>query len=269
MYSRTLRQLAEFFDCCPDHLSADQLKIFFLDVSKRLSWSHVKIDRNAIQHFYRHVLKRPWTWIDIVKPPKVQSLPDVLTSTEVANLISCTRRFDYQVFFLTSYSMGLRLGEVLALGVEDIDSTLMRVHVRGGKGNKDRFVSMPQATLLALRALWQTHHHPCLIFPGGKSPGNHQSRHTLDRGGLQKAIKLAAKNAGISKRVHIHCLRHSFATHLLEAGVNLRSIQTLLGHSSPVTTAKYTRMTEEVQQNSALMLNALVERLRITWRSRS
>jgi len=128
---------------------------------------------------------------------------------------------------------------------------------------------MPQATLLELRALWQTHRHPKLIFPGGKSPGNHNSNKTLDRGGLQKAIKLAARDAGISKRVHIHCLRHSFATHLLEAGVNLRSIQALLGHASPVTTAKYTRMTEEVQQNSALMLNALVERLRITWRSQS
>ena len=109
MYSRSLRQLANFFDCCPDHLTMDQLKVFFLHVATNLSWSHVKIDHNAIQHVYRHVLSRPWQWVDIVKPPKLQPLQDVLPVEEVAALIGATRKYSYQVYYLTSYSMGLWL----------------------------------------------------------------------------------------------------------------------------------------------------------------
>jgi site-specific recombinase XerD len=105
-----------------------------------------------------------------------------------------------------------------------------------------------------------------LLFPGGKPPHQRDGKlMVMDRGGLQKAIKIVAKECGISKNVHIHTLRHSFATHLLERGVNLRSIQTLLGHVSPVTTALYTKMTQEAQQNSALMINALIDQFDINW----
>lgn len=266
MYSRSLRQVANFFDRCPDNLTSDELKAFFLHVVQTLSWSHVKVDRNAIQSFYRHVLHRPWEWVDIVKPPTQHILQDVLSMDEVSAVINATHKFSYQIYYFATYSMALRLGETLALTIEDIDSQLMRVHLRQAKGNKDRFIPLPLATLAALRTFWLTHRHPHLLFPGGKTPGNHTSEKKLDRGGLQKAIKLAAKEAGISKNVHIHTLRHSLATHLLESGVNLRSIQTLLGHASPVTTAIYTKMTHEAQQNSGLMLNAMIDRLTITWR---
>lgn len=267
LYSRCLRQVSDYFDTCPDQLSTDQLRQYFMHLVEHRSWSLVKIARNAIQSFFQYVLERPWEYVPIVRAPKVQTLQDVLSQQEVGELISRTRKLSYQVYFLTTYSLGLRLSEALHLTVADVDSHLMRVHVRCGKGRKDRFIPLPLVTLEALRRYWATHRHPELIFPGGKPPFDPAERKppVMARGGIQKAIKLVARDCGIRKNVHIHSLRHSFATHLLEDGVNLRSIQTLLGHASPVTTARYTRMTAEAQQNSALMINALVARLRIDW----
>jgi site-specific recombinase XerD len=266
MYSRSLRRLAQYFDVCPDGLTTEQLKQYFLALVESHSWSSVKIDRNAFQFFYKHVLNKEWTWIDIVKPPKVQPLQDVLAIAELASIINATRKLSYQVYFLTTYSLGLRLSEALQLRVADIDGTLMRVHLRRCKYNKHRFVPLPLLTLKALRRYWATHRHDELIFPGGKPPHFRQGKSLhMDKGGVQKAIKIVAKECGIAKNVHVHTLRHSIATHLLEAGVSLRSIQVFLGHSSPVTTAKYTRMTEQAEQNSALMLNALVDQLAIEW----
>lgn len=266
MYSRSLRRLAEFFDVCPDTITTEQLKQYFLALVESPSWSSVKVDRNAFQFFYQHVLNKQWQWVNIVKPPRVQPLQDVLAMSELNAIINATRKLSYQVYFLTTYSLGLRLTEALQLRVADIDGTLMRVHLRRTKYNKHRFVPLPLVTLKALRRYWLTHRHPELIFPGGKPPHFRQGKSLyMDKGGVQKTIKLVAKECGISKNVHIHTLRHSIATHLLEAGVSLRSIQAFLGHASPVTTAQYTRMTEQAQQNSALMLNALVDQMAIQW----
>ncbi len=266
MYSRSICKLAAYFDTCPDTITTEQLKQYFLALVKSHSWSSVKIDRNAFQFFYQYVLNKEWVWVNIVKPPRVQPLQDVLAISELAAIINATRKLSYQVYFLTTYSLGLRLSEALQLRVADIDGTLMRVHLRQCKNNKQRFVPLPLITLKALRRYWLTHRHPELIFPGGKPPHFRQGKSLyMDKGGGQKAIKLVAKECGISKNVHIHTLRHSIATHLLEAGVSLRSIQVFLGHASPVTTAQYTRMTEQAQQNSALMLNALVDQLSIKW----
>jgi integrase/recombinase XerD len=266
MYSRSLRRLAEFFDTCPDTVTTEQLKQYFLALVESHSWSSVKIDRNAFQFFFKYVLNKEWVWIDIVKPPRVQPLQDVLAISELNDIINATRKLSYQVYFLTTYSLGLRLSEALQLRIADIDGTLMQVHLRHCKYNKHRFVPLPLATLKALRCYWLTHRHPELLFPGGKPPHFRQGKSLyMDKGGVQKTIKIVAKECGISKNVHIHTLRHSIATHLLEAGVSLRSIQVFLGHASPVTTAKYTRMTEQAQQNSALMLNALVDQMNIKW----
>jgi integrase/recombinase XerD len=266
MYSRYIRQLATFFDTCPDHLTTEQLKTYFLDLVENRSWSAVKVSRNAIQFFYKHVLGQQWQWVNIIKPPHVQPLQDILSMAEMAAIISATQKLSYQTYYLTTYSLGLRLSEALNLTVADIDGHLMRVHIRNTKGNKDRFVPLPLATLEAMRRYWKTHRHPTLLFPGGKAPYIRDGKPmVMDKGGVQKTIKIVAKQCGISKNVHIHTLRHSFATHLLERGVNLRSIQTHLGHASPITTAIYTKMTEAAQQNSALMINAMIDALKIEW----
>ena len=266
-YSRCLRQVAEYFNTCPDNLSVEQLKLYFLHLVEHKSWSMVKIARNAIQFFYKHVLGRPWVWVDIVKPPKQQPIQDVLSITEVQKIINATRQLRYQVYYLTTYSLGLRLSESLNLKIPDIDGHLMQVHLRYTKSKKDRMVPLPQATLLALRRYWKTHRHPTLLFPGGKPPHVREGKPmVMDKGGVQKTIKLVAKECGISKNVHVHTLRHSIATHMLERGCSLRSIQVFLGHADPKTTAIYTRMTSEAAQNSALMLNDIIDSLSINWR---
>jgi integrase/recombinase XerD len=265
-YSRCLRQIAEYFNVCPDHMTTEELKVYFLFLVEHKSWSAVKITRNAIQFFYKHVLHRPWLWVNITKPPKQQPIQDVLSVTEVEAIINTTRKLRYQTYYLVTYSLGLRLSESLNLTVADIDSHLMRVHLRYTKSKKDRFVPLPQATLLALRRYWQTHRHPTLIFPGGKPPYIRNGKPmVMDKGGVQKTIKIVAKECGISKNVHVHTLRHSIATHMLERGCSLRSIQVFLGHADPKTTAIYTRMTEETAQNSALMLNDIIDSLSINW----
>ena len=267
-YSRCIRQLAAYFDTCPDQLTVEQLKAYFLHLVNRRSWSLVKISRNAIQFLYRHLLHRPWQWVDIVKPPKPQALQDVLTIEEVQAIINATRQLRYQTFVLTTYSLGLRLSEALHLTVADIDRQWMRVHIRAShaKGAKARRVPLPQKTLWALRRYWCTHRHSSLLFPSGHASLLATAQPSvMDRGGVQKAIKRIARQCHISKNVHIHTLRHSIATHMLASGLSLRAIQAFLGHASPKTTAIYTRMTDEVVQNSAAMLNALIDSLTITW----
>jgi integrase/recombinase XerD len=120
-YSRAVRRIRDFFDCCPDLLTLDQRETYFSNLVQSHSWSTVKIDRNGLQFFWKHVLDRDWQWVNIVKAPKVQSLPDILTISEVEQLIGATNKLRYRTFLLTTYSMGLRLGEALALQVGDID----------------------------------------------------------------------------------------------------------------------------------------------------
>jgi len=176
------------------------------------------------QFCYKYLLGRPWFWVNIAKPPKQQPIQDVLSIAEVQAIINATRQLRYQVYYLTTYSLGLRLSESLNLTIADIDSELMQEHLRYTKSKKDRLVPLPQATLLALRRYWATHRHPTLIFPGGK----------------QKTIKLVANECSISKNVHVHTLRHSIAPHMLEQGCSLRALQVFLGHADPKTTAIYT-----------------------------
>lgn len=260
-YSRAVRRIAAFFDCCPDHLSTDDLKRYFAQLITSHSWSTVKLDRNGLQFFYRYVLNQNWEWLNIVKPPQVNRLPDILTPTEVAIVISLTHKLRYQVFFLTLYSMGLRLGEGISLQVGDIDSQMMQVHIRNAKGGKDRLIPLPQRTLLALRYYWKTHRHPRLMFPG--KDGKPDSM--IDKGGIQKALKRVIAECNIHKSISPHNLRHSYATHLLEQGLDLRSVQSLLGHNSLNTTARYTRLTHITRKNTVEAVNELSDALVLKW----
>ena len=260
-YSRAVRRITAHFDRAPDTLTTSDLKHFFASLIQTHSWSTIKLDRNGLQFFYLYTLDKQWEWLNIVKPPQVKRLPDILTPQQVCSLISHPRQTRYQVFFLTLYSMGLRLGEGLNLTVHDIDSQTMRVHIREGKGGKDRMVPLPLRTLKALRVHWLTHKHPYYLFPGLGT-----CRDTpMDRGGIQKTMKLVLKECGIQKHASPHSLRHCFATHLLEQGLDLRSLQTLLGHASLNTTARYTRMTTLKQHDAAMAINHLTDALDLTW----
>ena len=265
VYSRAVRRISAYFDRCPDRLSQDHLKDYFSDLVKSHSWSTVKVDRNGLQFFYKHILNKKWDWVDIVKPPQQKILPDILTVNEVERVINGTRELRYQTFILTAYSMGLRLGEVLNLKVGDIDSARMKVHVRQGKGRKDRFVTLPEASLNALRRYWCSHRHPSLLFPAGKNAVERRNAtRCMDRGGLQRSFKVIVADGGIRKPVTIHSLRHCYGAHLVEAGMHLRAIQHEMGHECPKTTALYTQLTDVAHQDITRLINGLVNRLHLT-----
>ena len=164
-YSRAVRRISSFFDRTPDTLTKADLKYYFAQLLKTHSWSIIKLDRNGLQFFYRYTLEREWEWLSIVKPAQVKRIPDIITNKQIGLLISHTYSLRYQVFFLVLYSMGLRLSEALSLTVNDIDSQMMQVHIRNGKGGKDRLVPLPERTLHALRYYWKIHRHPVLLFP--------------------------------------------------------------------------------------------------------
>lgn len=201
-YSRAVRRITEHFDCCPDRLSLEQRENYFSELVESHSWSTVKVDRNGLQFFWKHVLKRDWQWIKIVKAPKVRSLPDILTISEVEQLIGATCKLRYRVFLLTTYSMGLRLGESLSLQLGDIDAKRKQIHIRRGKGHKDRFVPLPDLTYRALRALWCKHRNPCWLFPNAIGSPERIGRATthMDRGGAQAAMKAVVTQCGIKKK---------------------------------------------------------------------
>lgn len=266
VYARALRRVAERFDCCPDNLTLAQLETHFGELVATHSWSTVKIDRNGLQFFYEQVLKREWTWVDIVKPPQVRVLPDILTLKELERLINGTRELRYQLFILVAFSMGLRLGEVLGLEVGDIDRERMKVHIRCGKGRKDRFVTLPQLTLEAMRRYWKTHRHATLIFPNGRTDEErHEATSTMDRGGVQKSIKVIAHSCGIRKHVTPHTMRHCYGALMLEAGVNLRAIQHEMGHEQPNTTALYTQLTDTTHTDTSKLINGMLAPLTLSW----
>ncbi len=265
-YARAVRRITEFFDMCPDRLKGEHLKLYFDSLIKSHSWSTVKIDRNGLQFFFHHVLGKEWEWVDIIKPPKRQSLPDILTKTEVESVINATCELRYQVFILTTYSMGLRLSETLKLTVKDIDSERMKVHIRYAKGNKDRFVTLPNRTLQALRYYWSTHRHPTFLFPGGRSESERKhAKKTMDKGGTQRSFKTIVQSCGIHKAITVHSLRHCYGTHMIEAGINLRSVQKELGHACPKTTARYTQFTDSIDDHACDKLNQMIDGLSITW----
>jgi integrase/recombinase XerD len=204
-YARAIRSVGAYFDGCIDELSEPQLLEYFTDRLETHSWSAVKLDLYGLKFFYAHVLRKPWVNVDLVKPPKGQRLPDIVTVEEAQRLIQETHTLSYRVFFFTLYSLGLRLGEGLGLTVADIDATRRRVHIRAGKGNKDRFVPLPAMTLELLRRFWRVHRHPVLLFPnrhGGLKAATSAST-PLDRGGVQAALRKVVASCGLKKRLHL------------------------------------------------------------------
>jgi integrase/recombinase XerD len=201
-YSRAVRRVSKHFDCCSDQLAPKQFEIYFGELVDSHSWSTVKVDRLGIQFFWRYVLERDWQWINIIKPPKIYTIPDILSPIEIEKIIGATRKLRYRVYLLTTYSMGLRLEEALSLQVGDIDAGRKRVHIRRGKGHKDRLVPLPDLTLRGLRALWRKHRHPKLIFPNAKGSLEtiQQATTHMDKGGTQKAMKIVVTECGIKKK---------------------------------------------------------------------
>ena len=203
-YSRAIRRIGNYFDCRIENLTTDQLLDYFHELLKSHSWSAVKLDLYGLKFFYSRVLKKTWQDIPLIKPPKTTRIPDILSVEQLHHLVAATSKLSYRVFFFTAYSLGLRLGEGIALTVGDIDSDNMRVHIRDAKGNKDRLVPLPEKTLQVLRNFWSVHRHPCFLFPNRKRglKNAHLVQTPLDRGGIQSAMKAVVKQLGIKKKSH-------------------------------------------------------------------
>jgi len=204
----------------------------------------------AIKVFWEKTLNRVWPHeLELARANPQFKLPVVLSASEVRRILAAVPALDHRVCLITIYSCGLRLGEGLRLEVRDIDAERMLLHIRAGKGNQDRYVPLPKRTLLLLREQWKSHRHPVLLFPakGHNGLGARTATEPMCRSTLQRAFRLALEASGIKKAAHVHTLRHSYATHLLEAGENLRQIQVNLGHKSPVATAIYTHLTSLCQ----------------------
>jgi site-specific recombinase XerD len=265
-YATAVRQLAEHYHTRPDRLTEEDLRRYFLYLTteKKVARATATIALCGIKFFYEHTLQQHWTTLRFVRPPREKKLPVVLSRDEVRRILAEVRIPVYRACLTTIYACGLRLLEGAHLQVPDVDSARKVLHIHG-KGKQDRYVPLPDPTLEGLRAYWVTHRSPVWLFP---APTRHGLPHALAHGGgpvtrssLQSAFRRALLRSGIAKRAHVHTLRHSYATHLLEAGVNLRIIQEALGHRSARTTQIYTHLTREVQATLTDPLNQLMQGL--------
>jgi len=258
--------LGEHFHRAPELVTPEELRQYFLHLKteRRFSRSSSTQALCAIKLFWEKSLRRPWpAEVELVRADPQFKLPVVLAAGEVRRVLAAVGALDHRTALVTIYSCGLRLGEALKLQVGDIDSQRMLLHVRGGKGNRDRYVPLPQRTLVRLRECWKSHHHPRFLFPGKGHGGQGAATapEPMCRSTLQRAFRLALAASGVTKDGHIHTLRHSYATHLLEQGENLRQIQVNLGHKSPTVTALYTHLTSLCQTQHQKRLNGFMDDL--------
>ena len=258
-YLLAVSQLAKHYHKPPDQINEEELRQYFLFLKneKQVARNTCTIALCGNKFFFERTLNREWKTFEFLRPAKEKKLPVVLSVAEVGRVLRCVHRPRYRVCLTTIYVCGLRLLEGVRLQVQEIDGERNQLHIQQGKGNKDRCVPLPDACLKLLRQHWRTHRHPVWLFP---SPVE-DSHQPMSESGMQRAFRAAVKEAGIHKPATVHTLRHSYATHLLEAGVNLRIIQSYLGYASPATTAIYTHLTSNTETQSRQTINDLVTSL--------
>jgi integrase/recombinase XerD len=258
-YIRTVEDFARHFNRPPDRLGPRHIREYQAELfqKRKLSSGTVTIRLAALRFFYLKTLKKAWSIAETPYPKRVFHLPSILSQEEVARLIDATRTPFHRILLMTLYATGVRNAELTHLKVSDIDSKRMVIHIQGGKGRRDRDVMLSSKLLEELRKHWRR-------LPSRKSstwlfPGNHQ--HTgdqpIDTKTPRNACKEAVQRAGIKKAVHPHTLRHCFATHLLEAGTDLRTIQILLGHRDLKETTLYLHLSQRHLQATASPLDSL------------
>jgi integrase/recombinase XerD len=261
-YLRAVRQLADHFHTPPDRLTEPQLRDYLLHLKndRLFASASLGIASSGIQFFYSHTCPRDWPTLTRLRVQREKRLPDVLSVAEVRQLLAAVRTPHNRASFQTVSSLGLRLTEGLHLQVGDSDGARMMVHVPRGQGAKHRFVPLPSRTLKALRDSWVTHRHPTWLFPAtGRDHAQAACAYgPMERSSVQGALRRVVRQVGFRKAISIHTLRHSYATHLLEAGVNLRLIQPDLGHSSLQTTLIYLHLTAASEEPARARIEELM-----------
>jgi site-specific recombinase XerD len=265
-YLNAVRQLAAHFHRSPDLLTEQDLRQYFLYLTqeRKVARATATIAMCGVKFFFQTTLQRDWTSLSLLRPARQYRLPVVLTREELRDILQHVRVPVYRACLTTIYSCGLRLLEGIHLTPSQVDGQRMLLHVHG-KGCHDRYVPLPDATLVMLRDFWRTHRSPEWLFQASPRRGvcvaRRNASRPVDPSSVQHAFKRALRASGVKKAAHVHTLRHSYATHLLEDGVNLRIIQAALGHASPHTTAIYTHLTQEVRQAALGPINRLMEGL--------
>lgn len=256
-YLETMRRFVRHFMRPPDQLTAEDVKQYqlFLTKERRVSWSTFNVHVCAIRFFYRHVLPVPWDVEQIPYQRTGKRLPVVLSGEEVLALFDAATNLKHRAILMTLYAAGLRASEAVHLRSTDIDSQRMMIRIAQGKGRKDRYVMLSDKLLETLRRYWRQQRPDPWLFPG-QDPGT-----PLTRGSIDHFFVDVKQRAGIAKRVSPHSLRHSFATHLLERGVNIRVIQRLLGHRSLRSTEIYTHVAATYVRDTKSPLDDLLPHL--------
>ena len=241
-YALQVQHFQSHFRCPLEGLGVEHVRRFLVHLKevRKLSGSTINQARAALRFLFLEVLDKPWKRGLIRCHRRPRKLPEILTRREVAALIRAPSAIKHRTILMSFYSAGLRLSEATHLEPKDIDSHKMRIHVRAGKGQKDRYVMLSVLLLEQLRRYWQSERPKKWLFPSRANPERPIGGRTVER-----IVQKAAAKARIAKRVTPHTLRHCFATHLLEAGTNLRYLQELLGHSSLKTTMLYLRVRAE------------------------
>lgn len=251
VYIRSVRQLAVYCHKSPDQINDAEMReyLIYLKNEKKIASSSFGIVLAALKFFYTYTSPKSLLILKIARPAHSQKLPLVLSIDEVRRILSCVRLERHRVCLATIYACGLRIQEGLNLRVKDIDSTRQVLFINQSKGGKDRYVPLSDTLLEMLRKHWRTHRDPVWLFPNfyqhwykPENVGN-----SLNRSSLNVPFTLALHKSGVNKAATVHTLRHSYATHLLEAGVNLRVIQLYLGHASISSTAIYTHLTSAME----------------------
>lgn len=247
-YVRYVADFARYFGKSPELLGPEEVRAYQVHLfqERGFCYNSLTVASSALKFFYRVTAPQDWSVEQIPVPKRPRKLPVVLSPEEVAQFLAAIKNIKYRAIFMIAYGAGLRVSEITHLRVHDIDSRRMVIHVCQGKGKKDRYVMLSPRLLAVLRLYWQATRPSYWLFPGVKPnmPCSVVS--------VRYACKQARLDAGLSKRVTPHMLRHCFATHLLETGTDLRIIQVLLGHNSPRTTARYTHVsTEQLQQTQS------------------
>lgn len=263
-YCRALRKFNEYLGHCPEKATEEQLRNYLLFVSQKKGWqaSTINVAQQALKLFFRVTCPRDWQVLKLARVQSQMKLPAVLSKGEVWTLLKLIEKPSMHCFFTTVYTMGLRLQEALHLQACDIDSGRMMVHVHRGKGAKDRFVPMPQATLELLRQHYKTHRNPRWIFPA--EGRNHKLAATAEQPMSESSVQLVIKTVLAQLRwdqrgISTHTLRHCYATHLLEEGVSLKLIQKYLGHSQLTSTMIYLHVTTAGEETAVAKINKLMK----------
>jgi site-specific recombinase XerD len=252
-YVRYIRRFAEHFGRSPDRLGPEHIRTFQVHLTSVAKVSHSTLQNwvGALRFFYGVTLGKRWMIEKIPYPKDERRLPVVLSKEEVSRLLAGVSNIKHRAILSTIYSAGLRVSEATGLRIEDVDSKRMVIHVRQGKGRKDRYVPLSPKLLVLLREYWKVTKPGLWLFPGSNRD------HPITRRSVQRICDKAHLAAGIAKKVSPHTLRHSYATHLLDAGVNVRAIQVLLGHRSLSTTANYMHISQSGTREVVSPLDAL------------